>query len=196
MGLKSTASINEVKKAYRNMVKKNHPDVHPQEVRSFYKDKMIIINEAYHILTKTEFIQDNKKDIVVNTENNNILDNLKDPGYVYYKQGHKYFHSGFYKYYKKKSKIKNKLRATLEILTNFEKAYYYYRKVVNEYPKSQWAWDSGIKLKKIEKLTPIYKKIKEYLIENIESENEELLNIPGISILNSPEKWSNFLKSK
>jgi len=199
-GLKPGAHIHDIKKAYRFIVKKNHPDLHPPEMKEWYKDKMIIINEAYQTLTKTHD-KSIKHRVVVkedNPENKNQLQFiLKDPAYAYYKQGHTYFHRGFYKFYKKKAKTNIKLKASLEILNNFEKAYLYYNKVIDDYPESQWAWDSRVKMKKIEKLTPIYKKIKQFLLDCLENDrNDSEINIPGISILNSAEKWESFLNKE
>ena len=63
-GLKSDASIIEVKKAYRLMVKKIHPDLHPPENRDWYKNKMILINEAYHYITKNHSFSYNKNPFI------------------------------------------------------------------------------------------------------------------------------------
>ena len=52
LGVSKTASLDEIKKAYREMVKKYHPDSykdHPLE--NLAKEKMQEINEAYDQLT-------------------------------------------------------------------------------------------------------------------------------------------------
>jgi hypothetical protein len=67
-------------------------------------------------------------------------------------------------------KIHQKLQAAIDILSNFYRAYPYYKKVVDEYSNSVWAWDAELKIRKIEKLTPIYRKIILALKGKIEAE--------------------------
>ncbi len=44
---------------------------------------------------------------------------------------------------------------TLEVLVKeLSEAYYYFSLVVNEFPESDWAYDSMKKMKAIEKITP------------------------------------------
>ncbi|MDH5716859.1 MAG: DnaJ domain-containing protein [Spirochaetia bacterium] len=199
LDLNVDASIVDIKKAYRKKVKKYHPDLHEEKSRLYYQEKMVLINHAYKslindpILSKKTNIK-KSKDI---NDDKNLPDLPKDPGYSYYKQAHMYFHKGFYKYYKKKIKPENKLKAAVEILSNFERAYHYYTLVIEKYPDSLWVWDSLLKRKKIEKLTPIYENIKKILILLIENEKEDKkISFPGVSILDSPEKWLNFLQTK
>lgn len=98
----------------------------------------------------------------------------KDPAYSLYKQGHIYFHRGFYKFYRKKEHIENKLAAALEIIANFQKAYEYYNRVIEEHPESPWRADAAYKIQKIKKLTPIYHKIFERLRELNEEELKKI----------------------
>lgn len=53
LGLKQGASQEEIKKAYRELVKKYHPDRHTNnELKDLAQEKMREINEAYDTLTK------------------------------------------------------------------------------------------------------------------------------------------------
>jgi hypothetical protein len=54
LGLQPTASLAEVKKAYKNLVKKCHPDlfVHQPQLQKQAEDKMRLLNQAYSILQK------------------------------------------------------------------------------------------------------------------------------------------------
>ncbi|KMT20853.1 DnaJ domain-containing protein [Clostridium cylindrosporum] len=53
LGLKQGASQEEIKKAYRDLVKKYHPDRHTNnELKDLAQEKMREINEAYDVLTK------------------------------------------------------------------------------------------------------------------------------------------------
>lgn len=50
LGVKNSSSQAEIKKAYRKLVKKYHPDINADITAA---DKMIIINEAYEVLSNT-----------------------------------------------------------------------------------------------------------------------------------------------
>lgn len=49
LGVSKDASTDEIKKAYRSLAKKYHPDLHPGNKE--YEKKMVEINEAYEMLT-------------------------------------------------------------------------------------------------------------------------------------------------
>ena len=52
LGLQPTAAFTEVKKAYKTLVKKWHPDlfVNQQQMQKQVQEKMRLVNEAYNIL--------------------------------------------------------------------------------------------------------------------------------------------------
>jgi len=52
LGVRRDASSREIKKAYRRMVKKWHPDLHPQDPSC--RTKILEINEAYEVLSAPE----------------------------------------------------------------------------------------------------------------------------------------------
>ncbi|MES0488373.1 MAG: DnaJ domain-containing protein [Leptospirales bacterium] len=183
LGLSNGASLEQIKKAYRGLVRKYHPDLrfdNPEERRKCHAI-MVRINMAYNEILK---VYDDKQDRPVHrpnveqqqntdpVQNSGLPGKPKDPAYVYYKQGHTFFHRGFYKFYRKKIKVDIKLQAAVEILANFQKAYVYYKKVVDEYPESPWVHDSKWKMEKIAKLTPIYHSILKRL--KVKSEEERV----------------------
>lgn len=49
LGIPKTASEDEIKKAYRQMVKKYHPDLHPDDKQA--EEKFKAVNEAYEVLS-------------------------------------------------------------------------------------------------------------------------------------------------
>ena len=49
LGVPKTASADEIKKAYRQMVKKYHPDLHPDDKEA--EEKFKAVNEAYEVLS-------------------------------------------------------------------------------------------------------------------------------------------------
>jgi len=50
LGLLEEATLKEVKQAYREMVKKYHPDGYPERRREECKNMMIRVNQAYKTL--------------------------------------------------------------------------------------------------------------------------------------------------
>jgi len=52
LGVKPSAGIKEIKKAFRKLVRKNHPDLFTDEVKELQELKMIQINEAYARVTE------------------------------------------------------------------------------------------------------------------------------------------------
>ena len=54
LGVKNTATKEEIKKAYREQAKKYHPDKHPDENSAKYEEKFKEIGEAYEILSDDE----------------------------------------------------------------------------------------------------------------------------------------------
>jgi hypothetical protein len=179
--INKNASLEEVKKAYHNMAKKNHPDLFPENQRHIQQLKMMSINEAYmsiisHFKRMVSDIHDddNRKDEEVHTSNINVpadyqVGPLRDPAYTYYKrgfthytEGYRIFHSRFMlkKYsFKYINFNKDKLQLAIRALQNFEKSYYYFMRVVSDYSDSIWARDAGIKLQVLEKINMIYHKI-------------------------------------
>lgn len=49
LGVPGDASIREIKRAYKKLVKKWHPDLHPQDPAC--RTKILEINEAYEVLS-------------------------------------------------------------------------------------------------------------------------------------------------
>ena len=54
LGVSTDASQEEIKKAYKEMMKKYHPDAHPKDDTKFYEQKAKILNEAYEVLGNKE----------------------------------------------------------------------------------------------------------------------------------------------
>jgi DnaJ-class molecular chaperone len=52
LGVKDSASFKEIKRAYRELVKKWHPDFHPDDPECL--EKMKDINEAYEVLSQSK----------------------------------------------------------------------------------------------------------------------------------------------
>jgi DnaJ-class molecular chaperone len=50
LGLGQKAALEDIKKVYRDLTKKNHPDRHSGEDKTVYERKMVQINEAYKLI--------------------------------------------------------------------------------------------------------------------------------------------------
>ena len=57
LGVSPDATQDEIKKAYRQMAKKYHPDLHPDDPRA--TEKMNEVNEAYDMLMKHSTVASN-----------------------------------------------------------------------------------------------------------------------------------------
>ena len=56
LGVSKIATEDDIKKAYRKLARKNHPDVNPGD--KFAEDKFKEINEAYEVLSDVESVRD------------------------------------------------------------------------------------------------------------------------------------------
>lgn len=96
---------------------------------------------------------------------------LRDPAYVYYKQGFRYYGLGATQLYRKDPAVMRRqlaelrtcnphlLDLALRALTCFERAHGYFRTVVEQYPQSIWARDARYKLRRIRRFNAIYHRI-------------------------------------
>ena len=151
--LNSNATLNEIKKAYRKLAKQNHPD-HYVDISKKQEQGIIMekINGTYKIILK-KFKESKNK---LQTEQ---LIKKKDVenDYILYKKAidyyNIYFHSFFQLFAKREVKTLQEKEASLI------KARSYFMKVIQEYPKSDWVYDSREKLKKIDDTIKTLKKV-------------------------------------
>jgi curved DNA-binding protein CbpA len=143
----SDATIDDVKKAYRTLAMKNHPDRFTGEAEKREQGaKMMKINEAYrgllsfleHVALKAELSEAMK-------ENSPCMD------YTLYKKGLEYFNI-YIGSYKKNRVIEFDIDILLENKNILERALFYFKKLVHDYPDSDWTYDSESKIKTIGKI--------------------------------------------
>jgi hypothetical protein len=186
LGVKPSANREEIKKVFRILVRKNHPDLFPEEEKELQELKMIQINEAYARLTETlskdeemEFrVWDEwDENVVVSKDKTGIryphpkneVGFHRDVQYVHYKQGFIFYSKALngIKRIERRVSLKNDiyyLRHFADSLVYLRKADMYFCKLLNDYPDSIWAYDASIKIKRIERFNMIYKRI----LNNIE----------------------------
>ncbi|MDR0320937.1 MAG: hypothetical protein LBI28_05490 [Treponema sp.] len=162
-------------KQLKKLIKKYHPDL----CRDEYLEKL------YNEIT----IKLNEKLEQINAENNPLMKN-NDQAYEYYKYGIKYYKNihpdKFYKRNTDKTYETKTYKEQLVILNNifisFNSASYYFEKVINEYPKSQWTDDAKNKLKLLKKLYKSYENF------NVEENNQiidsnKFVNEMGLNVM-------------
>jgi len=207
LGVSSEARMDEIKKAFRRLVKKNHPDLFPEEHKQLQELKMIQINEAYARLT--EHLDEIPGTGKIKEEKTGSYDYFRSPHehpgafvrkdevgfhrdlqYVYYKQGFTYFSRALHgiKRMEKTVSLRNDmyyLKRFSESLVCLRKADTYFSMLIDEFPDSIWSYDAKIKLRRIERFNFIYKRI----IRNIEEKltqkhhRRESVKIDGVTVL-------------
>ncbi len=178
------ANEDEIKKAYRKLARKNHPDFFDQEYKEIQQMKMIQINEAYRFLIRNhkqskgqtsgttgekvynynETWEKHQKDRLNNLNASTDVGQHKDPAYAYYKQGFINFSKGLHGImadtpYKIKTDITSLKEWASGSLIYFRKAHSYFSRVVEDHPESIWTIDANEKLNRIENFNVLYKRI-------------------------------------
>ncbi|MCL2175049.1 MAG: hypothetical protein FWB73_03285 [Treponema sp.] len=163
-------------KQLKQLIKIFHPDLNTKNY----------LEEMYNEITK---ILVNKLNEV--KENDNSYENKKsaEKDYFYYKLGIKYYRNIHPdKFYKRnldstyETKTYNEFISVLnKIYLSFNLAEYYFKKLINEYPKSAYFQDSNEKIDLLKKLYKSYEKI---IFEERKTVNyENFMNEMGLKIL-------------
>ena len=180
------ASVEEIKRSYHALAKHNHPDLFPEEERSFHEMRMMRINEAYMAILcdraeREADPRDDESPEVPPREtraDERAVGPLKDPAYTYYKLGFVYFSEGrrtfFKRYVEGGQRIDfvtdsfDVLRLAVSSLHFFHKAYTCFYTVAHDYPASVWARDSEIKIYYLNRYNVIYQRICNNLTRQIQ----------------------------
>ncbi len=186
LGVDELAGLKEIRAAYHSKARLYHPDL-PENMNILNNHlRMIQLNLAYNTL-KSQFRNSLESTQPRHTakpppgepvhyqqsEQKEDLTLYKDPAYSYYKRGHLYYtkiNPSRWVYLQEKELhdvepsdhlVDEVIRRIEETIDFFPKAYYYFSIVASEYLTSWWYDDAKEKIRKIEKLTPIYMKILE-----------------------------------
>ncbi|MBN1525088.1 MAG: DnaJ domain-containing protein [Spirochaetales bacterium] len=137
-GISESATLQQVKDAYRKRVKQHHPDQFADDEDKLKQTGILgSINEAYRILLE-HYRSFQKKDPATAGSDYNLY----KKGLEYYQI---YFDSFFQLFAKRKVKTANEKTARLK------RAVFYFNKLMQDYPGSEWVNDVKEKLKDIEK---------------------------------------------
>ncbi len=152
LGLDPDAALNDVKKAYRILAKKHHPDRFTEnEQKKKQEEKMVRINEAYQLIISN--LNKRKKEDK-SQKSDSIKSAIEENDFTIYKKGVEYFNKYSGSFSLKLKDFAYDLDSLLEKKKNIEAAKECFIRVLNEYPDSDWAFDSEERLKKIVKLFP------------------------------------------
>ena len=165
-------------KYLKRLIKKYHPDLCKDEY----------LENVYNEIT----IKLNAKLNQINSKNKTADKSIKnnDRAYEYYKSGIKFYKNihpdKFYKRNNDRTYEPKTYKEQLDILNNifvsFNSANYYFKKIIDEFPKSQWIDDAKDKLTLLKKLYKSYENI------NVEENNQiidssKFVNEMGLTVL-------------
>jgi curved DNA-binding protein CbpA len=164
-------SPEELKNNYRALVKKNHPDLFPEEKRREQNYILMEINEAFLFLT-------GEKEIKVKAgakgsspeKRTSAIVKSANADYIYYKhglnwfiKGHNIFNNSRYSVTNERNLFRvwnNKLiKNAYDALSSYRKSYEFFMKVINNYPESIWVNDCFERMNSIEKMNERYARI-------------------------------------
>jgi hypothetical protein len=159
-------------KQLKQLIKKYHPDLCRDEyLEKAYNEITILLNNKLSQIRK-------ENDIIENQD------------YEYYRMGIKYYRNIHPNQFYKKNEdrtfepksYEEQLKVLNKIFVSFSAAEYYFKKVIMEYPRSEWVNDSKDKIKLLKKLYRSYENI------NVEQNNQmidsnKFVNEMGLKIL-------------
>ena len=204
LGLEPGADRKQVKRAYWQLARRNHPDIFPEERKAVQELKMIALNEAYACLMgslraeaaerrgcgaqrsgpagaerrtgggvfsfDTSWSGAGATGVAEPVSARTDLGFHKDPSYAYYKQGFVHFSraihgiEALYQSLSQRRVVHFKPRDDAyqrfaEGLVELRRAHEYFSRVVQEFDSSIWKHDAGMKLRRIERFSGLYRRI-------------------------------------
>ena len=184
LGVPEDATREQIRQAYRQRVMENHPDRFPPERKALQELATIALTEAYSALMSSAAAHveahgaetPHRRDAPTPPPGPGVpaggsaLALPRDPAYSYYKQGFINFSLAIHGI----AAVNRKIAAgrtlpprrrfnTVEYfgtsLAYLRAAHGYFTRVADEYPDSVWTADARFKLRRIEGLTSIYRRI-------------------------------------
>ena len=185
LGVPADATREQIRRAYRQRVMENHPDRFPPDRKALQELATIALTEAYTALMSSASARVEAgaaESPSARTEHRaqrpypvapapaSALALPRDPAYAYYKQGFINFSLAIHGI----AAVNRKIAAGRSIptrrrfntveyfgtsLSYLRAAHGYFTRVAEEYPDSVWTADARFKLRRIEGLTAIYRRI-------------------------------------
>lgn len=194
--ISSDSNLPEIKAAYHQAAKANHPDLFPETERKRREMVMMQINEAYMAIVcdRAEVAGEPSppKTPVASPERGpetKELGVLRDPAYTYYKLGFRYFSEGrrtLSRHYLSggqridfSTENIHVLRLAVASLHYFHKSYTCFERVTADYPTSVWARDSAVKIYYLNRYNVIYQRICDNLSKRISFVNASRTRDPA-----------------
>jgi len=194
LGLQPGVDRKQIKRAYWQLARQNHPDYFPEERKAVQELRMIALNEAYaHLMSGPDVPGDSLQprhserfgfdaswsDVGAGrpAPERSDLGYHKDPSYAYYKQGFVHYSravhgiEALYRSLTQRGIVHFKPRDDAyhrfaEGLVELRRAHEYFSRVVQEFEQSIWRHDARMKLRRIERFTVLYRRILGNLTEN------------------------------
>ena len=154
LGVAESSSRRQIRKAFHEQARRNHPDFYPEERKADQEMKMIALNEAYRCLMEetVECGQDTAP--VPGTEaGGKAVGSHGEPAYAYYKQGFIHY-----------SRALHGIQALFDALRQGDTKFK--PREATDYPRSPWSRDASLKLRRIERFSDRYRRI----IGNLQSQ--------------------------
>ena len=179
LGVRAEATREEIRKAYRQRVMENHPDRFPPDRKALQELATVALTEAYQALMsrtaeKVEAAVPSAPGPVTAppsaASETGALARPRDPAYAYYKQGfinfslaihgiaavNKSLAAGRPMPSRRRFNTREYFGASLAYL---RAAHRYFDRVVSDYADSVWTADARFKLRRIEGLAAVYRRI-------------------------------------
>ena len=173
LGIEEGSDLKAIKSAFRRRAKELHPDLSSDDDALKRYDLFVAVCKAYKRL-----IGDPASDAKGKGERGGATGDAhrvaiySDPAYAFYKAGMKHYmrvHPSQWnlgdggmlntKIAGQDEEQEAIRKRVMDLVKLFPKAYYYFSIVVHEYPDSEWAYDAGEKMEKIEERIGMYRNI-------------------------------------
>jgi hypothetical protein len=155
-------------KQLKILIKKYHPDLcGDKKLEPVYREITVKLNQLLNRVkndNQAKIDEGALKAAVNGSAGGGALITVKDPAYAYYRLAIQYYRNihpdQFYRRttrttYKLKT-YKEQIQVLNKIFLSFNLSAYYFRKILTEYPESQWKGDAETKLQLLKKLYKSY----------------------------------------
>ena len=191
LGLPDNPGSADIKRAYHQAARSNHPDLFPDSEHQKQELAMMRINEAYMALTALFYVRGQAESkppsnsppaAAPPSPEEKLPGPLKNPDYVYYKRGIENYRAGQRRFFDRKNAAgrpqhfvpdSQLLNLAISALRHFQKSYACFYQVVSEYPDSIWVRDSKFHLWRLEQYNRVYTRICRQLASRVAAKQEQ-----------------------